>query len=165
MPYKDIAKELFILLAFSVGVAFAVNHFSPGGIPFFGEWDVSKGVITAKSRDDVVVRELEIKDILEAKEIYDIGNAVFVDARSRDEYEEAHIAGAVSIPPYKFYEYIIEFEALCPVSVPVVTYCSGRECEDGHMLAQYLIEAGYSDVRVFIDGYSVWFERGFPIEP
>ncbi|MEA2084156.1 MAG: rhodanese-like domain-containing protein [Thermodesulfobacteriota bacterium] len=165
MLYKDIAKELFILLTFSVGVAFAVNHFSPRGISFFGEWDVSKGVITAKSRDDVVEREIEIKDILEAKEIYDSGNAVFVDARSRDEYEEAHIAGAVSIPAYEFDEYIIEFEALCPVSVPVATYCSGRECEDSHMVAQYLIEAGYTDVRVFIDGYSLWFERGFPIEP
>ncbi|MCK5544744.1 MAG: rhodanese-like domain-containing protein, partial [Desulfobulbaceae bacterium] len=131
----------------------------------FGEWDVSKGVITAKSRNDVVVRELEIKDFFEAKEIFDSGNAVFVDARSPDMYEEAHIAGAVSIPAYMFNEYIIEFTALYPVSTPVVTYCSGRECEDGHTVAQYLIEEGYSDVRVFIDGYPLWFERGFSVEP
>lgn len=165
MPYKDILKELLILLTLSVVVAFMVNHFSPRGILFFGDWDMSKGVITAKSRNDVVVRELEIKDLFEAKEIFDSGDAVFVDARSPDMYEEAHIAGAVSIPAYMLDEYMIEFTSLYPVATPVVTYCSGRECEDSHTVAQYLIEEGYSDVRVFIDGYLLWLERGFPVEP
>ena len=32
MPYKDIAKELIILLGFAVIAAFTVNYFSPNGI-------------------------------------------------------------------------------------------------------------------------------------
>ena len=32
MPYKDIAKELLILLGFALIIAFTANHFSPAGI-------------------------------------------------------------------------------------------------------------------------------------
>jgi len=45
-----------------------------------------------------------------------------------------------------------------------VTYCSGRTCEDSHNLGRFLSEAGYTDVRIFIDGFSGWQAEGNPIE-
>ncbi len=164
MPYRDITKELIILLGIAVVIAFTTNFCSPKGIALFGDWDTSKGVITAKSKDDVVAHELEIEDILTAKGIYDSGSAIFVDARTQEDFKDGHIKGAVSLPICRFEEFIDEFLEEYPITIPIVTYCSGRECEDSHELAQYLIEEGYTDIRVFIDGYTGWEEKGYPIE-
>lgn len=164
MPYKDIAKELFIIFGLAVITAFTVNSFSPKGIALFGNWDISKGVITARAKDDFVFHELEIEDINMAKKIYDMGNTVFVDARFYDLYKDGHIRGAVSLPVYKFDEFIEPFISKYKTTTFIVTYCSGRECDDGHKLAQYLFEKGYQNVSVFIDGYPGWKDKGYPID-
>jgi len=163
MPIKDIIKEIVILLGIAVMTAFAVNAISPKGISLMGDWDTSQGVISARSKDDTVSHEIEIGDILTAKKIYDSG-AVFVDARTEEDYAEGHIKGAISMPAYQFEALKEEFKKIFPVYMPIVTYCSGRECDDSHVLAHCLLEAGYMDVKVFIDGYPGWEKAGYPIE-
>jgi rhodanese-related sulfurtransferase len=160
---ENIAKGFFILMGVAVICAFTVNFFSPKGIALVGEWDTSKGVITAKAKDDAVIRELEIEDPGMAKALYDKGY-IFVDARSEEVYEDGHIKGSVSMPIGQFDEMIVQFIATYSFSTPIVTYCSGRECDDSHKVAQYLKLEGYSDVHVFIDGYPVWEQEGYPIE-
>ena len=164
MPYKDIAKELIILLGFAVIAAFTVNYFSPNGIALFGQWDTSQGVITAKPKNDPVTGGFEIKDANTAKDIYDTGEAVFVDARSYEAFINGHIKNAVSIPTNQFFDFIDHFKTKHPSTTPVITYCSGRECNDSHELAQYLIGEGYANVKVFIDGYQGWERKGYPVE-
>jgi len=164
MPYKDIAKELIIILGFAVIAAFTVNYFSPNGIALLGQWDTSQGVITAKPKNDPVAESFEIKDPNTAKEIYDTGKAVFVDARSYEAFIDGHIEDAVSIPANQFFEFIDHFKTKYPSTIPVITYCSGRECNDSHELAQYLIGEGYANVKVFIDGYQGWKRKGYPVE-
>ena len=164
MLYKDILKELAILLGLAVITAFTVNFFSPKGIALFGDWDISQGVITPKSKDDVVAHELEIQSVLLAKEIYESGKAVFVDARAKEVYEDGRIKGAVSLPINLYDDLIDDFMQKYPFTTLVVTYCSGRECDDSHKLAQDLLEEGYTEVKVFIDGYPGWVEQGYPIE-
>ncbi|MBW1940667.1 MAG: rhodanese-like domain-containing protein, partial [Deltaproteobacteria bacterium] len=159
--YKNIAEELVLILSVSLMLAFAVNFFSPKGIALVGQWDTSQGVITAKAKADVVVRELEIKDVLKVKEIFAAGKAVFVDARPYERYKEGHIKGSVSMPLNQFDECIEGFLIKYPLSKFIVTYCSGRECEESHALAQYLIEEGYTHVRIFIDGFYCWEKEGY----
>jgi len=165
MPFKDIAKELTSLLIFAVITAFAVNHYSNKGIAFIGEWDTAQGVISAKAKDNVVVRELEIQDVKIVKYIYDRKEAVFVDARAYEDYQAGHIQGAVSLPVGQFEERIEKFRTDYPTATYIVTYCSGRECDDSHELAQYLFAEGYTTISVFIDGFPVWKREGFPVEP
>ena len=164
MPYKNIAKELIILLGIAVIAAFTVNYFSPNGIALFGQWDTSQGVITAKPTKDPFADGFEIKDANTAKEIYDTGKAVFVDARSYEAFIDGHIKDAISIPTRQFINFIDHFKTKYPVTTPIITYCSGRECNDSHELAQYIIGEGYANVKVFIDGYPEWEKKGYPVE-
>ncbi len=164
MICKNMAGEVVILLSISVIVAFTTNYFSPKGIALFGEWDTSKGVVTAKSKEDVVVRDLEIPDILMAKKMYDTGKHLFIDARDPMSYEDGHVKGAISLPIGQFYEIIDDFISQYPLTTPLITYCSGRECDDSHKLAHQFMEEGYAHVNVFIDGYSAWETEGYPIE-
>ena len=164
MGYKNTARDIVILLGSAVIAAFAVNYFSPTGISLVGQWDESKGVITANAKDDAVVVDLEIDDVKIAKQIYDSGKAVFIDARSREDYEDGHIKGAVSLPVGQFDESIDAFHDQYSTSSSIVTYCSGRTCEDSRRLADLLFDEGYTNVTVMIDGYPGWESEGYPIE-
>ena len=161
---KELVIQTFVLLGVSVTVAFFVNFFSPAGISLVGQWDTAEGVITAKAKNDVVSGKLEIEDVSQAKQIFDRGNVLFVDARTRDDYDEGHIPGAASLPVGQFDEHINAFLDRHDVEKPIVAYCSGRTCEDSHILAQLLMDFGYSDVKVFIDGYPGWEAEGYPVE-
>ncbi len=144
--------------------AFAVNYFSPAGIALVGQWDTSQGVVTAKAKNNIVSDGIEIGTIDQARELYDSGEYIFVDARAPEDHEEGHIKGAVSLPVGQFEEKIAAFMERYPPEASIVTYCSGRTCEDSHHLAEFLLEFGYDKVNVFIDGFPGWEAEGHPIE-
>ena len=157
-------KEISILVSAAIITALAVNYFSPAGIALVGQWDTSQGVITANEKNDIALNDLEIGDVTLAKKLYDSQNFVFVDARSRDDYDEGHIKGAVSLPVGQFDEKIEAFLEQYSPEKAIVTYCSGRTCEDSHKLAQLLLAFGYTEINVFIDGFPGWVAQGHPIE-
>ena len=157
-------KEISILVSAAIITALAVNYFSPAGIALVGQWDTSQGVITANEKNDIALNDLEIGDVTLAKKLYDSQNFVFVDARSRDDYDEGRIKGAVSLPVGQFDEKIEVFLEQYSPEKAIITYCSGRSCEDSHRLAQLLLALGYTEINVFIDGYPGWKSEGYPIE-
>ena len=157
-------KELTVLTGVSMIAAFGINFFSPKGIALVGQWDTSRGVVNARQNNNLVLEELEIDDVTYAKSLYDTGKVIFVDARSREDYSDGHVKGAYSLPVGEFDERIDKFLTLFAPDKAIVTYCSGRTCEDSHHLAQLLIERGYQNTSVMIDGFPGWEAEGYPIE-
>lgn len=157
-------KEIIYLLGFAFVLAFAVNYFSPAGIALEGSWDLEDGVITAFSKNNVVVHDIEIQSVFEAKKIYDENETIFVDARYSDPYKEASIKGAVSLSVYDYDNLIDDFVNNYSFEQKIITFCSGRECDESHQLASYLKSEGFLNVRVFIDGLPAWENQGFPVE-
>jgi rhodanese-related sulfurtransferase len=157
-------KEVSIIIGISAIAAFGVNYFSPNGIALVGQWDLSQGVVSAVGKNDVVKDELEIGDITHAKSLYDTGNVLFVDARSFEDFNDGHINGAVSLPVGRYDEQIDGFLELYDLDRPIITYCSGRTCEDSHHLARLLMERGYMNISVMIDGFPGWETEGYPID-
>jgi rhodanese-related sulfurtransferase len=164
MAFWKTMKEIIILVGISVTLAIVVNFLSPKGIALVGQWDTSKGVISAIPNRPEEWKPEEINRVAQAKEIFDNGNVVFVDARSQEDYEDGHIPGALSLPVGEFDERIEYFLNQYSPDTRIVTYCSGRTCEDSHNLARLLSEAGFTHVTVFIDGFPGWEAQGFPIE-
>ena len=158
MVNRKTIKEIIILVGVSVILALMVNTLSPRGIALVGKWDtVNLGGHTAG--------ELEIIDsVTWAKSIFDKGDALFVDARSQNDYDNGHIPGAISLPVGQFEAGIESFLNRYPLEQPIVIYCSGRNCEDSHLLAQALSDVGFTNVRIFIDGFPAWEAGGYPIE-
>jgi rhodanese-related sulfurtransferase len=164
MQRNKIIKEMIFLLGISIGCAFTANLLSPKGIALVGQWDESPEVIAPNLKRHVFSGELEIKHIEIAKQIYDSGKAVFVDARSLENFKNGHIKGAQFLPLDEFDNLIKAFREKYPADTFIVTYCSGRTCDDSHRLEQLLFDNGYVNVSVFIDGYNGWKAEGFPIE-
>ncbi len=157
-------KEIVILVGVSVILAFVVNTLSSRGIELIGQWDTDQGVISANPTTAEEWKPQEIDSVSRAKEEFDRGDVLFVDARPFDNYQDGHIQGAISLPVGEFDERIASFLNRYSPDQPIITYCSGRTCEDSHELAQFLTDAGYNRVRIFIDGFPGWESEGHPIE-
>ncbi|HNX24280.1 MAG TPA: rhodanese-like domain-containing protein [Spirochaetota bacterium] len=86
---------------------------------------------------------------------------LLIDARSPQEYQEAHIKSAVSIPEKNF----DENKKLLPAdkSTLIVIYCNGVQCGKSKKLAEKIIPLGYTNVSVYSEGFPVWEERVLPI--
>ncbi len=80
---------------------------------------------------------------------------VLVDSRPRrTKYDAGHIPTAVSIPDSEFDKHI----DLLPQDKDklLVFYCEGFECKLSHKSAARAIEMGYTNVKVFSEGYPAW---------
>lgn len=159
-----IVRDMVLIVGFSALVGLGVNALSPAGISLVGEWDVSKGVVSPNSKSQPVSRDIEIGTVAEAYALFKEKSVVFVDARDEAAFRQGHIEGAVHLFVYDYNTTFPSFMARFPLNQPIVAYCSGRTCEDSHTLARYLKEDGYTDVRVFVDGYPAWEREGLPVE-
>lgn len=153
--------RMVVLLVASTGVALVWNAFSPDGIPLVGQWNAEEGVVTPAPESDE--EELIVQTVDEARGLWDDG-VVFVDARNTESYLEGHIKGAVTLSVYEFDALLFDFIDAYPSETRLVTYCSGRLCDESHRLATMLRELGYTDVRIFADGLPAWSAAGLPVE-
>jgi rhodanese-related sulfurtransferase len=90
--------------------------------------------------------------------------ALFLDARSRELYEEGRIHGALNLPWEEFDERSPDVLPKVPQDMTIVTYCDGESCNLGKELAFALLDLGYSDVRVLVNGWTVWQEKHLPVD-
>ncbi len=99
-------------------------------------------------------------DAARARDVVDGREAVVVDIREQDEWDEGHIAGAVHIPRGHLESRI---ERSAPDRAhPVLLYCSA-----GHrsaFAAKTLEEMGYKDVTSLAGGFTDWKRNGYPVE-
>ncbi len=100
----------------------------------------------------------------EAKQAFDRGDAVFVDARSAHSYEAGHIPGALRVPSHASTNSLRQMLAAYPANVQVITYCSGGGCRSSYALAKRLVkESIRDDGYVLTGGWPAWQAAGFPI--
>jgi len=92
------------------------------------------------------------------------GDALLIDARSRDAYLEGHLPGARSLPREHIDEQLDAFRGQVPPDRPLIIYCSGYGCPDSFVLAEHLLAVGYRDVRVYEGGLPEWSNAGLPVE-
>ena len=97
-----------------------------------------------------------LKEMMDSKDAF-----VLIDARTKEEYEEAYIPGAVNIQEK-------EFDKLLP-SLPadksslLVIYCNGAKCGKSKKVAKKAADAGYTNVVLYGEGFPVWEEHNLKI--
>ncbi len=85
---------------------------------------------------------------------------VLVEALGAAYFADAHLPGAINIPPDRV-------EIVAPLLIPdldtsIVVYCSGT-CRNSEIAAHRLEELGYRDVQVYLGGKEDWVEHGLPV--
>lgn len=86
------------------------------------------------------------------------GTVTLIDVRPADEYAQAHIEGAVSVP----LDELPRWARSAPKKQQVVAYCRGPYCVYALQAVETLRKKGFDAVRAE-DGVSEWREAGLPI--
>jgi rhodanese-related sulfurtransferase len=137
----------------------AGNSFTPRPAPLGGRVLPSSdlpGAVCEQPRSTVARVSVEV-----AKPLCLACTAVFVDARSAQEYGAGHITGALHLGPG---------EPLPPVlanlraAQTVIVYDRDRDCAAADRVAVQLQAQGLRDVRVLTGAWPEWLARGGPGE-
>ncbi len=121
-------------------------------------------VLTVVSFVSIAAADVEFKtiDTNQLKAMIDEKkDFTLIDARTKEEYQEAHIVKAISIPEKEFENSI----SLLPSgkSSLLVFYCNGAKCGKSKKAAAKADAAGYKNILIYRDGFPVWEEKNMPI--
>jgi len=112
------------------------------------------------TRDYLIGRDdVESIDRIELARRLEAGTVTLIDVRPAEEYQAAHIAGAVSVP----LERLPAFARAAPKRRRVVAYCRGPYCVYALQAVAALRKRGIPAVRSE-DGVSEWRLAGLPVE-
>ncbi|MFO8084055.1 MAG: rhodanese-like domain-containing protein [Desulfobacterales bacterium] len=146
---------LLILIAFLI--AFLVNQWRGDGIALVGDW-------SEEARFSDYTGQSMVIGLEEAMRLFEQDAAIFLDARPQYQYAQGHIQGALCIPWQEVDRFFMEIADLLEPSRAIITYCDGETCDLSHELALFLKEMGFEDVRVLVNGWTVWLQAGLPTQ-
>ncbi|WP_457553121.1 rhodanese-like domain-containing protein [Desulfobacula sp.] len=163
MTRKDL-KGMFFLFSFSLIIAFIYNYFSPSGLALFGQWEPSKGVVTANSKIEDVNASIQINNPKIIQEIVQGKKRIILDVRPREIYNQGHLPFALSFPIKEFDQKIVSMLNSINMHSALLVYCASVYCMDSHTVAQRLKSLGYDNIKLFSGGFRQWQEAGYEIE-
>ena len=126
-------------------------------IPWFEDWSSH---IEAKALKEGVplATAAQVLAFLQA------GTHVILDARPAVDYEAGHIPTARSVPYLSVDDAMAAVQQYLTPSGPILTYCSGKTCDESFLLTQYLRRQGFTNVTLFAGGFETWSAEGHPVE-
>lgn len=86
---------------------------------------------------------------------------MLVEALGVGFYTDAHLPGAINIPPG--HVDALAATLLPDRGAPIVVYCTGT-CASSTAVARRLEELGYAAVAIYSGGKEDWVEHGLPLE-
>jgi rhodanese-related sulfurtransferase len=145
---------IIIIAAVALGLSF--NALREQRLSVVATWSTPQS-------DHVALEKLFIP-IDKAQALFPLQEAVFVDARPRQLYEQGHITGARNLPVDSFEEH--SNIALGDVSsnTPLIVYIEGTDSTPGVELALKLLSRNYRNVYVLEKGLDLWMAYELPVE-
>jgi rhodanese-related sulfurtransferase len=143
-----------IIISGALGIT--VNEFRADGIPLVNKWQ-------EKVLNEQLTGGLPAVSFRQAKEAYERGSALFIDARDPDFYHRGHIPGAINLPVGDYELVFPELEEELMAASRVITYCDSVSCDTSVELCEKLLFAGLDRVEIFPGGIEQWKDQGQPV--
>jgi rhodanese-related sulfurtransferase len=153
---KQIAWQVPLLVITACVIGIAVNNLRPDGIPYVGDWSEQARFVDASGKSLLIGLD-------EAGRLFEQQAALFLDARPQSQYADGHIRDALSLPWQEADRYFLKLAERLDSASAIITYCDGESCDLSHELALFLIEMGFENVRVLVNGWTVWQQAGLPV--
>jgi rhodanese-related sulfurtransferase len=84
-----------------------------------------------------------------------------VETLPEPDFVEAHLPGAIHLPPDRVRE--LAPEVLPDKNEDIVVYCASPTCQASEKAARELIALGYTHVRDYQSGKQDWMDAGLPV--
>jgi len=145
------------MFTLAVFLGFSINQFRNSRLPLFDDWSMEARLVNPSGvRIDIT--------LVEAKKLFLEKAAIFIDARPDDDYGKGHIKGAHNLPWHEVEQRFMKVTKDISNDTPIITYCDGETCELSHNLANFLLELGFNNVRILVNGWTKWQNADLPIE-
>lgn len=154
---KSMFWQSVMIVVTSVVVALLLNAVREDNLSLPGDWS-DEARLTLDSGENLMI------SLDDARKMFEAQQAIFLDARPRSDYDAGHIQNALSLPWDSFDE---QFESVLidiDEDTTLITYCDGQTCNLSHELAMALIDMGFPNVRVLVNGWTLWKESLLPSE-
>lgn len=143
--------DFLMILGVSLVIGLFFNFAHPGGIPIIPpSWGRPA---------------FPVVDATLARKAVETGEAILVDARPREFFEERRIKGAVNLPPSLFdFVYGMSMEGENP-GREIIVYGRNVSRYYDEDVAERLRERGHENVKILSGSLPSWEEKGFAVEP
>lgn len=161
-------RQAILLLVLSGAVGLGVNLVSPNKVEYIGKFrDLTN------SDQPIVPPTAEPGDppfvgINEAQMEFATGKPLFLDARNPEDFECGTIPGSVNIPFEALPEGDLSIYLDSALEVdkdhPIITFCSGEDCDLSLHMGRNLKMLGYTQVAIFFGGAREWEKFGLEMQ-
>lgn len=139
---KKYLREILIIFLISILVGFAYNEISEQQLPLiYKPFKIEGG------------RKLSLTDV---QRIHKQRNALFIDARIKEEYNAGHIPDAINIPANLNRSKKIDLWDEIPKNLQIIIYCEDPQCHFAERLAKEMQYMKFTSVVVFDGGWDAW---------
>ena len=146
MNIKRSCIEALGILAFAAALGLGANFFRSDGLSLIRENPVHH---TASGNGSETEDFFTIELFLEAMKR---PGSVVLDARPEEDFDEAHIPGALNLPEEvcaEEFPYVLQD---LPFDQEIIIYCSGIDCGSAEEVAAFLSDVGYTNTKVYLGG-------------
>jgi len=143
--------DFVLILVATLFLGFFFNMSSPNGIPLIPEsfFRSSPAAISVTEAQTALYQQ----------------NAVIIDARPQELYNESHIKSAINLPPALFdFVYMMKLNNLDPTK-DLIVYGRTISKHYDDEVAWQLSQRGHENVKVLKGGLNAWGKQGFSVEP
>lgn len=158
---EDLAWAGFLLiLALGFGL---VKHWGLVSLAVKGDLAGQLEKMRAQRRDKEF-QGVKTINLVQAYQLFQEGQTLFVDARKPEEFAELHVPGAVNLPPSKLKNRDNPAVANFAKDRSIVVYCGEVHCDLALKVAEKLQDLGFTRVQVFLGGFKSWDDAGYPAD-
>ncbi|MDB6108995.1 MAG: Rhodanese domain protein [Pedosphaera sp.] len=144
-----ILEQALVIVLLGVALGLAGNRASSRSLPLIGS------PRPASPADAFLALD-------QARELWQGGVALFLDAREPADYAAGHIGNALNLPAQSFEQHFGGIAPLLTPESPLVLYCDGKECELSQRLQASLRQLGYTNTHLLFNGWTAWRQAGLP---
>ncbi len=164
---RDLAGVICLAIV-SLAAGFVINHFRTSPLPLVyqsPEQRLTAELTRLVKSPPFQLPQADSIPLARLRDMVDQKNGIILDARAAPFYQMGHIPGALNLSRDDFAAGYRRLRSTLDASKdePIVVYCSGGDCHDSKMVASALLSLGFSQVRVFTDGWSGWTQAGLPV--
>ena len=154
---RQAIRQMVLLVAMAILLGIAFNSVRRSPLPYLGDWSAGARMKTHSGENLMISLDA-------AQTLFKRDDVKFIDARDPEEFDKGHVKGAVNLPWHDVDNYFMEIAGDLDPAVMVITYCDGETCTLSRDLALFLMDMGFSNVRVLVDGWSLWTKNNLPVE-
>lgn len=96
----------------------------------------------------------------QAEKLVKQGKAIYVDVRSKEQYDKGHIKGAVSMPHSQMIARLKDI----PPGRTIITYCACSAEQSSGRAVLELAAHGVKNAAALTGGWAAWNQKGLPTE-